>query len=171
MDGAEMKWIVLAVGAVVLYLIFRRINREQSSVSYPADLVQSNPATMSAPAEFAGRASMTFDEFYNRYYAAENIDRSFVHKILEYVSKSGGVPAELLRPEDRLDSLPKKTTYRGMLFVQKIIATGVRPMAQQQGIALPEIRLETLDDLIRQLEPHHIELFKQELQGHSGMPS
>lgn len=166
-----MKWIVLAVGAVILYLIFRRINREQSSVSYPADLVQPNPATVSAPSEFAGRASMTFEEFYNRYYAADNLDRSFVHKILDYVSKSGGVPAGLLRPEDRLDSLPKKSAYRGMLFVQKIIATGVRPMAQQQGIALPEIRLETLDDLIRQLEPHHLDLFTQQLQGHAGTHS
>ena len=154
-----MKWVLLAVGAIILYWFLRRLGREQSSVAYPT---LPPPQTVSAPVAepiFALRSPMSLDEFYNQYYAADKIDRDFVAKVLQFVSKAGGIPAEQLRPEDRLDQLPKHTLYRGIQFVEQMLDAGIRRKAIEQGVPPVEFHLETLDDLIRQLEPHHLEAF------------
>ena len=39
------------------------------------------------------------------------------------------------------------------------------------GNCSPGNRLETLDNLVPQLEPHHLELFTQQLEGHAGTHS
>ncbi len=162
-----MKWVLLAVGAIILYWFLRRLGREQSSVPYPSDPAQAIAAPAAEPI-FALRSPMSFDEFYDQYYAADNIDRSFVRQVLELVSKAGGIPAEQLRPEDRLDALPKHMLYRGVQFVEKMLDAGIRRRATEHGIPPVEFHLETIDDLIRQLEPHHLEAFKaHELSGDS----
>jgi hypothetical protein len=156
-----MKWIALAGLAFFLFLIFRRINREQKSVQYPADFTQSLQTAVPLQNEFALRAPMSFDDFYNRFYASEKFDREFVQKILMYVAAAGGVEAEQLRPEDRLDALPKRTAYYGMKFVEKMVGGALAKQAREQGVAVPEVNFDTLDSLIRQLEPHHVELLKR----------
>jgi hypothetical protein len=50
--------------------------------------------------------------------------------------------------------------YRGVQFLEKMLETGIRKRAMEQGIPPIEFHLETIDDLIRQLEPHHLEAFK-----------
>ncbi len=161
-----MKWVLLAVGAVILFWFLRRLGREQVSVSYSMPM-QPMP-TPSAQPTFSMRGAMSFDEFYNHYYAAANIDRSFVRQVLEMVSRAGGVPVEQLRPEDRLDQFPKHMLYRGVQFLEKMLESGIRKRAVEQGIQPVEFHLETVDDLIRQLEPHHLEALKlQEPAGHS----
>ncbi len=158
-----MKWIVLAVGAVILYFIFRLISREQKAVAYPSDPSQPIASAVPTPTEFALRTPMSFEEFYSRYYADGKIDRAFVKKILEYVSKAGGVPAEQLRPEDRLDTLPKRTASLGARFVEKMLSAGLRHSTEGQGAPVVEFHLDTIDSLIRQLEPHHLEAFSHDL--------
>lgn len=154
-----MFWVLLAVGAFILFWFLRRLGREQSSISYPPD--SSQPiATPAAEPIFALRAPMSFEEFYNQYYAADNIDRTFVRQVLELASKAGGIPVEQLRPEDRLDQLPKHLLYRGVQFVEQMLDAGIRRRAIEQGIPPVEFHLQTIDDLIRQLEPHHLEAFK-----------
>lgn len=154
-----MVWVLLAVGAIILFWFLRRLGREQSSISFPAD---SSPVVAAPVAEpvFALRSPMSFDEFYNRYYAADKIDRTFVQQVLNLASKAGGIPAEQLRPEDRLDQLPKHLLYRGVQFVEQMLDAGIRRRAIEQGIPPVEFHLQTIDDLIRQLEPHHLEAFK-----------
>jgi hypothetical protein len=158
-----MKWIVLAAFALVLFLIFRRINREQNAVPYPSDPSQPTPTAAPTQTEFAMRAPMSFDDFYNHYYASENIDREFVQRILVYVSRAGGVPAEQLRPEDRLDALPKHTAYFGMKMVEKMVGRALTLGAVDPASPVPEVHLDTIDSLIRQLEPHHVELLKSQV--------
>lgn len=154
-----MLWVMLAVGAILLFWFLRHLGREQSTISYPSE--PSPPiATPVAEPIFALRSPLPFDDFYNQYYASDKIDRSFVRQVLELVSRIGGVPAEQLRPEDRLDQLPKHTLYRGVQFVEQMLDAGIRKRAMEQGIPPVEFRLETIDDLIRQLEPHHLEAFK-----------
>jgi len=162
-----MKWIVLLALAYLLFIVFRRINRDQNVAQYPADPNQ--PVSLAAPTqtEFALRAPMSFDDFYSRYYAQDNIDREFVRKILTYVAHSGGVPAEQLRPEDRLHDLPKRSAYFGMKMVEKLVGGALNNRAREQGVAVPELRLDSLDSLIRQLEPHHLELLKSQVLPHS----
>jgi hypothetical protein len=172
-----MKWIVLAVFAFVLFWIFRRLNREQNSVSFPSDPNQSfppmaTPMPTQAPteSEYALRTPMSFDDFYNHYYASENIDREFVQRILAYVSHAGGVPAELLRPEDRLNALPKRSAYVGMKMVEKMVGGALKLGAVEQTGSIPELHLDTVDSLIRQLEPHHVELLKAQAFHHGTDP-
>jgi len=154
-----MIWVLLGVGAIILFWFFRRLGREQRSISYPRD---SSPviAGVAASPTFALRSPMAFDELYNQYYAADKIDRAFVRQVLDIVSRAGGIPDEQLRPEDRLDQLPKHMAYRGVQFLEKMLESGIRKRAMEEGIPPIEFHLETIDDLIRQLEPHHLEAFK-----------
>jgi hypothetical protein len=157
-----MKWIVIAALAFIVFLIFRRINREQNAVQYPST---SEPTPTPAPTqtEFSLRAPMSFDDFYRQYYANDNIDREFVQKILLYVAHAGGVAAEQLRPEDRLHDLPKRGAYLGMKMVEKFVGGALQNRAHEQGVTVPELHLDTVDSLIRSLEPHHVELLKSQV--------
>jgi hypothetical protein len=167
-----MKWIVLGAFAFVIFLVFRRINREQRSANYPSEPAQPTPVAAPTQTEFALRAPMSFDEFYRQYYANDNLDREFVQKILAYVAHAGGVPAEQLRPEDRLHDLPKRSAYFGMKMVEKFVGGALQNRAREQGVDVPELHLDTVDSLIRSLEPHHLELLKSQvfsrLDTHSG---
>lgn len=158
-----MKWIVLAVFAFVLFLIFRRINREQNAAPYPSDQNQPIPTANAAQTQYSLRTPMSFDDFYSHYYASENIDREFVQRILLYVSHAGGVPAEQLRPEDRLDALPKRSAYLGMKMVEKMVGRALTLGATESGAPVPDVHLDTVDSLVRQLEPHHVELLKSQV--------
>lgn len=160
-----MKWVLLAVGAIILYWFLRRLGREQVTIAYPAP--EQPTATPVGMPMFSTRSPMSFDDFYSQYYAAENIDRSFVQQVLEMVSRAGGIPVEQLRPEDRLDQFPKHMLYRGVQFLEKVLEAGIRKRAAEQGIPSVEFHLVTIDDLIRQLEPHHLEALKlREPAGH-----
>jgi hypothetical protein len=154
-----MIWVLMAVGAIILFWFLRRLGREQSAVLYPSDPAQPIAAPAAEPM-FALRSPMSFDDFYNQYYATDNIDRSFVRQVLEFVSKSGGVPVEQLRPEDRLEQLPKQAVSRWVQFLKKMLDAGMRKRGAELGVAPVELHLDTIDDLIRQLEPHHLEAFK-----------
>ncbi|MDT8071111.1 MAG: hypothetical protein ROO76_23380 [Terriglobia bacterium] len=153
-----MKWLLLALCAVILFWLLRRLGQQQSTIVLSANAPLKTAASGTIDPTFAGRIPMSFDEFYNRYYAGANIDRDFVSQVLQFVSKAGGVPAELLRPEDRLDSLPRHTV--SLQFAKKMLETAMQRQAAAQGIQVPEFQLETLDDVILQLEPHQLEAFK-----------
>ncbi len=150
-----MKWIFLAVIALVLFLVFRRMNREQR-------ITQESTFALPTPAPGAGtgmdiwsqRAPMAFDDFYKRYYASAKLDREYVQKMLEFVSKTGGVPADKIRPEDRIDQFPKKNLARMVVFFEKMVSGPLGRLAQQQGIDPSSLHLETVDDIIRHLEQH-----------------
>ncbi len=154
-----MKWIIIVVVGIFAWVLFRRLNREQNLSAYTGDPSQPIP-TPSSPPEYSLRTPMSFEDFYHRYYEKNNIDREFVRKILEYISKSGGVPMEQLRPEDRLDALPKRFAYLGMKVVEKMVGGAMQNRAAQEGVQIQPLHLSTVDDLIRQLEPHHVELLK-----------
>jgi hypothetical protein len=50
-----------------------------------------------------------------------------------------------------------------MKVVEKLVGGALSNRAREQGVAAPELRLDTLDSLIRQLEPHHVELLKTQV--------
>jgi hypothetical protein len=158
-----MKWIALMVFAFVLFLIFRRMNREQGAGELPGEFTQPGAPPPGNATQFALRAPMSFDDFYSRYYASENINREFVMKVLAYVAHAGGVPAEQLRPEDRLDALPKRSAYVGMKMVEKMVGKALNLGAVEHSGPIPETHLDTLDNVIRLLEPHHVELLKSQV--------
>ncbi len=148
-----MKWIILAVIAFVLFLVFRRMNREQritteSSFAFPT----ATPLPGPGMDLWSQRAPMEFEDFYNRYYAAANLDRDYVRKTLEFIAGNGGVPADRIRPEDRIDEFPKKNLARMVGFAQKMLGGALGKIAEQQGLHVSRLQLDTVDDIIRQFE-------------------
>ncbi len=160
-----MKWLALLVLALFIYAIFRRMNRDQR-ISAEASW-QPHASDASVPmlqqdelAEpWAGRPPMPFEEFYAHYYADAGLEREYVQRTLDYVARGGGVPASQIRPEDRLDSFPKKGIARSVAFLEKLFSGLLAGALQQQGVSPSELHFETVDDVIRKFEPHKSVVF------------
>ena len=158
-----MKWIFLAVLAVVLLVVFRRMNRDQRITP---DASFATPTPVPAPGvedfdQWSQRSPMSFDDFYNQYYASAKLDREFIRKMLDFVARTGGVPQDRIRPEDRIDQFPKKTLSRMVGFVEKLLEGPLANAARQQGVDPGTLHLETVDDILR-----HLEIHKDSISGH-----
>lgn len=154
-----MKWVVVAVIAVLVLLIFRKLNREQR---ISAEGSWATPAPTPAPSagvvqggfdKWSGRPGLSPEEFYNQYYATAGVDREHVYKMLEFISKAGGVPADKLRPEDRIDEFPKPNLARTVAFIQKLL-TGPLARLSQTPITPEMLHVETVDDIMRKIDVH-----------------
>lgn len=145
-----MKWIFLAVFALVVFLLFRRMNREQRLTPDSAPALQPGPGMDL----WAQRSPMGFDDFYNRYYAASKLDRYYVQKTLQFIAANGGVSADRVRPEDRIEDFPKKNLAKMAGFAEKVLAGPVGTMAQQHGLDVSKVQLKTVDDIMRQFEAY-----------------
>ena len=153
-----MKWIFLAVLAIVALIVFRRLNRDQRispegswSTPTPAPTASSQPAGFD---KWSGRVGMSFDDFYNQYYATAGIDREHVAKMLEFISKAGGVPADKLRPEDRIDEFPKPNLARTIAFIKTLLTGPLARLTQQMPIDPATLQIETVDDIMRHMDMH-----------------
>jgi hypothetical protein len=147
-----MKWIFLVVIALVLLVIFRRLNREQR-------ITTGEPTPTPTPGggdfdQWSQRGAMSFDDFYNRYYASVNLDREYIRKTLEFISRTGGVPTDKIRPDDRIDGFPNKKLARMVGFVERILSGPLGHVAEKQGLDPAKFHLVTVDDIMRHLEVH-----------------
>jgi hypothetical protein len=50
-----------------------------------------------------------------------------------------------------------------MKMVEKFVGGALQNRAHEQGVTVPELHLDTVDSLIRSLEPHHVELLKSQV--------
>ncbi len=81
--------------------------------------------------------------------------------VLESISKAGGVPADRIRPEDRLGEFPRKGLVRGVRVVQMFLAPVVTNAREKQtGVEVAPFEMTTVDDVIRHLEPAHGDVFR-----------
>ena len=156
-----MKWIFLIAVLAIVFVILRRMS-EQRITTGAQDTFSPPPMPPDGlPDQWSTRAPMPFDDFYSRYYAEAGLDREYVKKTLDYIAKSGGVAATQIRPEDRLDQFPKKGLQRGLHIVEMVLSSSLGKIAEQQGIPIRHTHFETVDDVIRGLEPH-----KEAIAGH-----
>ncbi len=163
-----MKWILLIAVAFLLFLVLRYLNRDKVHIAdVPFELTPvpqpAQPKMEALPTsdQWSLRAPMSFEEFYAHYYQAANLDKEFVRKVLEYVSKAGGVPSEQIRPEDKLAEFPRKGLQRGIKLVQVFLAPVIaNALEKQSGVAVASFELDTVDDVIRHLEPHNGDVFQ-----------
>ena len=151
-----MKVVLLVVFAVVLFLIFRRLNREQRVTPEQSWGTQpSSPTPIAAGLDkWSGRAAMSFDDFYSQYYASASIDREHVRKMLDFVSKAGGVPADRIRPEDRIDEFPRKNLARTVGFIEKLVTGPLARLSKGPAPDPASFHLVTVDDIMRHLDMH-----------------
>lgn len=69
---------------------------------------------------FAGRESLSKDEFYNRYFEKLRCSKTDVLECLNLIELEYEIPAGMLRPEDRLEKLVRpvatKNPWRWMVY-------------------------------------------------------
>ncbi len=153
-----MKWIFLGAIAVVIWLVFRRLGREQRimpegswAAPTPAPSASAQPAGFD---KWSGRPSLTFDDFYNQYYATAGVDREHVRSMLQFIGKAGGVPPDKIRPEDRIDEFPKPNLARTVGFIKTLLSGPIARLNPDAAAKLAAIQVETVDDIMRNLDMH-----------------
>ncbi len=160
-----MKLVWLAMIAIVALYIFRRLNRDQR-ITPEGSWATPTPSGGSQGGGFdkwSARAPMSSDDFYRQYYASAGVDCEHVQKMLEFISKAGGVPADRIRPEDRIDEFPKPNLARTVAFIQRLLTGPLARLTQQMPIDPATFKLETVDDIMR-----HFDMHKEFLASHSG---
>ena len=133
-EPAVVLFVILAVGAGMIYYVARRVKPSAPPPDAPA------------PIGFHQRQRMELREFYEAYYLKPGslIRMKEVEAGLAMFALAARVPAELLRPTDRISDFGE----RGQNLFSTLLATQL-----QQAIARkPELagqKLETVDDLIQ----------------------
>jgi len=107
---------------------------------------------------FADRTDLGKDEFYQRYFQQEDIEREAVEECLSLIESEYQISPGLLRPEDKLDLLfqPVKTRnpFLWVLYrsreedSESEIRYQLGKQMRRHG-TLNEWQIETIDDLIR----------------------
>lgn len=129
-----MKWILIAGVLLVVFALFRRMGRE-SKVAF-----------------WEQRPGIPFDEFYQLYYANSGLDKEPVRMALHMVARATEVPADKLRPEDRMDELKPGALNMVLAILQRVDSTGV---LERAGMPHPTSwKADTVDALIRLFAPY-----------------
>ncbi len=158
-----MKWLLLFAVAGLLLIILRYLNRDRNQLhDIPFELTPIPEAitAIDMPEKWSARTPISPDEFYSLYYGESDLDREFIRQVLVNVARAGGVPSELIRPEDRLSEFPGKSMMRGIKLLLSFLAPAIANAREKlSGVAAP-FKLETVDDIIRHMEPRHGDLFQ-----------
>lgn len=97
---------------------------------------------------FAGRGTLEFDAFYDRFYKG-SLDKNLVKELLDHVARELSVPSTKLRPEDSFERELKPErgwefdSGRNMLFVE------LGKLANAKGSQIDLATIRTLDDYIK----------------------
>jgi hypothetical protein len=133
-----MKWLLIGVVLVVVFAIFRRMNRETTTTTLTF---------------WQTRPELSFDEFYSQYYSSSGLDRELVRNALQMVAHATHVPATRLRPEDRIDDLKPGALNTAVALLQRIEAAGVFDTV---GLPHPkDWNVDTVDAVIKFLAPYY----------------
>lgn len=96
------------------------------------------------------RASMSFDNFYNSYYAESHIPKPILLRLLQEVSYYTDIPMNLLRPSDRFDRelAPLKKWYA---FDDSLapMEWHAKALEKKFGTSVDLSKIQTVDDYIR----------------------
>lgn len=101
-------------------------------------------------ARFASRASLEFNDFYDRFYKG-SLDQDVVRELMEHVAHELTIPMGKLRPGDRFENELKP--MRGMEFDsgRDLLIVELARMAKKRGIEVELKRIRTLDDYLRSM--------------------
>ncbi len=136
-----MKWlIVLAI--VVLILIFAIIRRKVLERQAPPP-----------PAVWESRHPLSFEQFYDNFYAESGLSQATVFKLLEFISLTSEVDYRLILPDDLLDSFPKGSLRKHVVEFAEIMVKATKGGMQPNSRIWFDPRIETVDDFIRKLGP------------------
>ena len=133
-----MKFIFIAALLLVVFVLFRRLGREQS--------VGTNPMRA-----WEQRPPLPFDDFYAQYYSTSGMDKGIVRSALQQVAQLIGAPSEGLRPEDRLDELKPGALDRTLGMMRRLSQSPLVPESVREKLNEVDWNIVTVDDYIRKL--------------------
>ncbi len=130
-----MKWVLLVIVLLVIFVFFRRVNRETRVESWQ------------------GRAQVPFETFYAQNYANSGLEKEAVRMALHMIARVTDIPADRLQATDRIDEL-KPGAFKGVVSIlQRIDATSI---AERAGIPHPQgWNTDTVDAVIRLFAPYY----------------
>jgi len=97
---------------------------------------------------YPDREPLTLDQFYEVFYAAEQLPRGAVLETLTRFSAAAHVPAQFLKPDDNLQELGAQHPQDCEKFITDT-AMLLQEAEERYGVSLFSGRLVTLDDYIR----------------------
>lgn len=101
----------------------------------------------------AQRPPLEPEAFYERFYAASDLSREAVVSLLKDLERATGIPARLLRPEDRLweGTVVEESLFDSLHAIE--VETVLEEISQHTGRRIQLAALETVDAYIRTLAP------------------
>ena len=133
-----MKWLIL-LGTVVFIVVFAMVRRK---------MLERRPPP--APPVWESRLPLSFEQFYDRYFAESGLSEAVVFKLLEFISLSSGVDYKLILPDDSLDDFPKGSLRKHVVEFAEIMVKATRSGTSGTGLRF-DPHIETVDDFIRKL--------------------
>jgi hypothetical protein len=125
----------LALGALVAWVIY----------------ISSDALKRRKLARLGKREPICATEFYKRFYGGSGFPEAIVHQVRNQLANLSKIPAELIRPEDRLrvELAPVKPWEPDEITLP--LQEGLFEAEQQLGVTLDYRRIKTVDDYIRTL--------------------
>jgi len=133
-----MKLILIIALVLIVFTFFRRLSREQTVGTEPM-------------APWEQRPPLQFEDFYTQYYSRSGLDRSTVQAALKQVAQLLHAPAELLRPEDRLNDIKPGALDSTLGMMRKLSQSSIVPDSIREKLAQVDWNVSTVDDYIRKL--------------------
>ena len=130
-----MKWLIIGVVFIVVFAIFRRMNREKTVTFWQQ------------------RPEMPFEDFYSQFYGSSGLERNEVHTILNMIARATRVPESRILPSDRVDDLKPGVLESSLAMLRRVLDS---EFAKSLGLPQPpNWNAETVDDVIRLLAPYY----------------
>ncbi len=133
-----MKIIFILALVLIVFVVFRRMNR---------DVV----LTVEPPKLWEQRPPLAFDDFYAQHYADSGLSKEVVQAGLEQLSRLLKVPAEQLRPDDRLEDLNPGAIEKAEKWIETLSNAPLIGPAIKEKLASLDLNIVTVDDYIRKL--------------------
>jgi hypothetical protein len=130
-----MRWFVFGLILVVIFALFRRMNRD-TRVAF-----------------WQQRPEMPFEDFYSQFYGTSGLERNEVHMILDMIARATRVPENRILPTDRVDDLKPGVIESSLAMLRRVLDS---EFAKSLGLPQPASwNAETVDDVIRLLAPYY----------------
>jgi hypothetical protein len=130
-----MKWLVMGLLLIIVFALFRRMNRE-TTVAF-----------------WQQRPEMPFEDFYSQFYASSGLERDGVHMVLGMIARATRVPETRILPSDRVNDLKPGVVESSLAMLRRVVESD---LVKRLGIPQPENwKAETVDDVIRLVTPYY----------------
>lgn len=149
-----MKWLLIV--SLVFIILIIAIVRQRTLARRPAP----------PPPVWETRSPISFEQFYDRYYAESGLSEPTVFKMMEFISLASSIDYRLILPDDRLDDFPNGSLRKHVLEFGAVLVNAKQNRSQPTSRVLLHAQIDTIDDFIRKLGPLAARVEEQQRQLH-----